>query len=105
MEREWSGRKMRARERDIYLRGVCQALGACRASVLTNALHEQEARGSVLFFEEPVTHWEAHNTVISNGLMASPKGHPLLKRILKSIRPVAQVFASGGSHMLQVTLL
>ena len=62
------------------------------------------SRSVLQLFEEPATHWDHHNTVISNGLMASPKGHPLLKRILESIRPVKEVFSSGGSHKLQKEL-
>ncbi|KAL1523053.1 hypothetical protein AB1Y20_018013 [Prymnesium parvum] len=61
----------------------------------------KETLGALLLFEEPATHWEAHGTVISNGLIASPQAHPLLLRLMSAIRPVAQVFASGGSHMLQ----
>ena len=64
----------------------------------------KEMRGSVLLFEEPATHWDAHGTVVSNGLIAAPKGHPLLLRLLQAIRPISEVFASGGSHMLQATL-
>ena len=71
---------------------------------LDEVLDAEETAASFLFFEEPPTHWKAHNTVISNGLMAAPPGHTLLLRMLKAIRPVADVFQSGGSHMLQAEL-
>ena len=46
-------------------------------------------------FEEPATHWDAHDTVISNGMMAAPVAHPLLLAVLRSIRPHA-VLAEAG---------
>ena len=55
-------------------------------------------------FEEPATHWDAHDTVISNGMMAAPPSHPLMMALMRSIRPVAAVFASSGSHLLQNAL-
>lgn len=62
------------------------------------------ARPVLHLFEEPVPHWDAHDTVVSNGLIAAPAGHPMLLRLLKAIRPIAEVFASGGSHKLQLAL-
>lgn len=67
-------------------------------------LESKGTRGAVLFFEEPSSHWEAHNTIVSNGLMAAPCAHPLLSRLLHAIKPGPEVFASTGSHMLQETL-
>ena len=54
---------------------------------------QAEARPTTQLFEEPVPHWSAHDTVVSNGLLASPKGHPLLFRLLSAIRPVSEVRA------------
>lgn len=72
---------------------------------LDEVLDAAETRSSLIFFEEPATHWTAHDTVLSNGLLASPKSHPLLRRLLeRGVRPVAEVFKSGGSHMLQAEL-
>ena len=62
------------------------------------------AASTAHLFEEPVTHWTIHDNVISNGLMASPPEHPLMLAILRSIRPVAAVFASTGSHLVQSAL-
>ena len=58
--------------------------------------------GAFLLFEEPVSHWSAHDTVVSNGLIAAPQGHKLLKKLLRAINPGAEVFATTGSHMIQV---
>ena len=71
---------------------------------LDEVLTPRGAAPTIHLFEEPATHWEAHGTVISNGMMAAPPKHPLLLAVLRSIRPVAAVFASGGSHMLQAAL-
>ena len=54
-------------------------------------LLQAEARPTMHLFEEPVPHWSAHDTVVSNGLLASPKGHPLLLRLLSAVRPVGEV--------------
>ena len=70
---------------------------------LTCCSGAKTTQGAMQLFEEPASHWEAHGTVVSNGLMGAPQGHPLLLKLLRSITPVAKVFASTGSHMLQAT--
>ena len=64
----------------------------------------EETRSSVQFFEEPATYWSAHAVILSNGLIAAPRAHPLMLRLLQRIKPVSEVFKSGGSHMLQAEL-
>uniref|UniRef100_A0A7S2IU08 Uncharacterized protein n=1 Tax=Haptolina brevifila TaxID=156173 RepID=A0A7S2IU08_9EUKA len=71
---------------------------------LDKVIEDEATKGSFLFFEEPVTHWKAHETILSNGLMAAPRGHTMLTRMLSSIQSVPDVFKSGGSHMLQSEL-
>ena len=67
-------------------------------------LRADEPSAPLLFFEEPPPHWQVHGTVVSNGMLWAPKGHPLLKRLLKAVRPVPAVFASTGSKMVQAEL-
>ena len=71
---------------------------------LDSVLVPKGAPPTAHLFEEPATHWDAHDTVISNGMMAAPVAHPLLLAAMRSIRPVAAVFASSGSHLLQSAL-
>lgn len=71
---------------------------------LDDVLAPRGAAPTAHLFEEPATHWDMHGTVISNGMMSAPPQHPLLLAVLRSIRPVAAVFASGGSKMLQGAL-
>ena len=84
--------------------GIYADLDVEAFQAIDDVVDDAQTRGAILLFEEPATHWEAHGTVISNGLIASPAGHPFMMRMLKSIRPVAEVFKSSGSHMLQTTL-
>jgi mannosyltransferase OCH1-like enzyme len=51
---------------------------------LDEVLTPRGAAPTIHLFEEPATHWEAHGTVISNGMMAAPPKHPLL--LLSSTR-------------------
>lgn len=86
---------------------ILHAMGGVYADLDVDAyrpLDELLASPALQLFEEPYPHWAAHGNVISNGLVIAPRGHPLLLRILRAIRPTAQVFASTGSHMLQAVL-
>ena len=67
-------------------------------------VHRALKARNLLLFEEPASHWDAHGTVISNGLMAAAPEHPLLHEFIGAVRPVPAVFASTGSHMLQQVL-
>ena len=61
--------------------------------------------GSALaFFEEPSTHWTAHGTVVSNGMIGAAAGHPMLLRLIRGVTTKSSVFAATGSHMLQRAL-
>jgi len=94
---------------------VLHALGGVFADTDVECFKKFELpEGKVLqFFEEPMDKWETkdirgltqvHNVISSSLLAATAPGHPLLLRLLQTVKPLGEAYAPTNNQLVQAEL-